>query len=468
MNQLSLSVVSDFSMAFTGGYTFKRFEGAAEAALGTVERPERIVLAPPRAEYGLVPVAEEGRTLKAGSPVFESESYRGLAIAAPVSGTVESVDGGRVTIRPSGPAGGIPGHPRSPRDMDRDELFSVFRSTGCALLLDRPILSAADAGAIRHVIVAAVHNGPLDQAWKPDVAGDVSLFAPGISALHALFPSAEIIIAANARNAGVIRPLLSGENARVQDLSGRYPQEHPALIARDAAGKTLILPDGGREPSLRIISFEDTITLAKTMTRGEPLGERVLPVAGPGVSRPGWYRIPLGATFGHLRKRLFRSEDNGPWRIVRGNLFEGSAVESDDEAVGVDDREIAVIREADSRELWRFMRPGLFWDSYSLTTVAEALPFMPKRLDSGAHGGVRPCVQCNYCDEVCPVGIYPHLIWKYVTAGRTEECFRFRPADCIGCGLCDYVCPSKIAISPSVVKAADAMRKAGRSDEAAD
>ena len=82
------------------------------------------------------------------------------------------------------------------------------------------------------------------------------------------------------------------------------------------------------------------------------------------------------------------------------------------------DSEISVIKEHAKRDMFSFVMPGFSADSYARTTVAEYLPLIPKKLDTNTHGGVRPCVQCNFCDEVCPVGIYPFLIWKHVKALR--------------------------------------------------
>jgi Na+-transporting NADH:ubiquinone oxidoreductase subunit A len=118
--------------------------------------------------------------------------------------------------------------------------------------------------------------------------------------------------------------------------------------------------------------------------------------------------------------------------------------------------------------LFSFLRPGFTADSYSKSTIAEYIPFLPKKLETNIHGGIRPCVQCNYCDEVCPVDIYPFLIWKYGEVNEVEESFRLRPFDCIECGLCNYVCPSKIDILSSVRKAKEEYHRSGRTDDISD
>jgi Na+-transporting NADH:ubiquinone oxidoreductase subunit A len=168
------------------------------------------------------------------------------------------------------------------------------------------------------------------------------------------------------------------------------------------------------------------------------------------VSKPGWYRIRIGAPLAHLSRHLLKADEYGPWRIIRGGILTGTGISSPDEAVRLSDSEITVIREHASRDLYRFLNPGFEYDSYARVTMSTWLPLLRRRLDSSVHGGVRPCVQCNFCDEVCPVGIYPHLIWKQVAAGLVEETFRLKPHRCVACGLCDYVCPSKIDISRAV------------------
>ncbi|MHB9029817.1 MAG: 4Fe-4S dicluster domain-containing protein [Candidatus Latescibacterota bacterium] len=340
--------------------------------------------------------------------------------------------------------------------MDRDETLKLFHRSGFSMLFQDTFHTLVDCDRVKAVIIGAVHNGPLDQGWTPEMFGDPGLFSLGLRTLRTLFPHAEITVAINRRNRKRFDALTIGDLAAVRVLSDRYPQELPQLLVRDIAGERA---DAG---SVLAISFEDALQAGECLGRGRPLTDRILLVAGPGASRPGWYRVPLGTRFAAVRRHLLKAEEHGPWRIIRGNLFSGKAVVSDDEAVSWSDREIAVIREHAVRDLYRFLNPGFDYDSYSRVTVSSFLPLLKRRLDSNVHGGVRPCVQCSFCDEVCPAGLYPHLIWKHVNAGMLEESYRFRPERCIGCGLCDYVCPSKIDICAAVQTAGSSCRE-GRS-----
>ncbi len=299
----------------------------------------------------------------------------------------------------------------------------------------------------------------MDRSWHPGVYGEPTLVSEGIESLAALFPAADITLAANDRNRSRLESFdLRGRSLRI--MSDKYPQEFPELLARDIYG----VEPGTTDSSILVVTYEDMIQTAECLTRGMPLIDRIVAVAGPGVSKPGWFRIRIGTPFSHIDRHLLKAEMYGPWRIVRGGILTGTAVSSpEEETVSAKDIEISLIREHAERDLYRFVNPGFDYDSYPRVTMSTWLPIFKRRLDSNVHGGVRPCVQCNFCDEVCPVGIYPHLIKKQVAANLMDESLRLRPDRCIGCGLCDYVCPSKIDISRAVLAAGDERRKRGGS-----
>jgi Na+-translocating ferredoxin:NAD+ oxidoreductase RnfC subunit len=92
-------------------------------------------------------------------------------------------------------------------------------------------------------------------------------------------------------------------------------------------------------------------------------------------------------------------------------------------------------------------RPGFRKDSISKTFAANLLP-LALGADAGLHGEHRPCLVCGFCDDVCPAGILPHMLHRYVSRNQIDESLvRYRISDCIDCNLCTYVCPSKIPVA---------------------
>ena len=206
---------------------------------------------------------------------------------------------------------------------------------------------------MRHIIVNAVHNSPLDREWKPEMFGETAVFITGLRTLKAFFPKADISLAINKRNLDWFSaPEIAGlAEARV--MSDRYPQEFPEILKRDI----LRIPVDTADDSAFALSFEEAIQAAECLTLGKPFRDRIVLVAGPGVAKPGWHRIPLGVSFGDIRRRLLKGEEHGPWRIIRGTLFRGTAVADDSESTGYSDTEITVIREYAVREFYRFLNP---------------------------------------------------------------------------------------------------------------
>ncbi len=445
-------------MKFQGGYTFKGFSGAAAATLDEVVIPDKLE----------IPVhASDKHEVTAGSAVKAGEKLLTGAngiVVSPANGTVAEMTAEMITIKTDGTAAFSPveGHPREPWRMSHNEAVALYVSTGCSLMSDGRFITDEACAAVNHVIVNAAFNGPLNRTFEPDAICETGLFANGLKTVAALFPKAKLTVAVNKRN----REYAEETNAEILIVPDKYPQEHPEALSRVVADKPLISPVGKVAPDIAVLGFTEVMQIAETMTRGRPLIDRIVIIAGDGVSRPGWYRIRIGTPIVEVVRELVKSE--GIWRTIRGDVFTGMALKEAEGSVMFEDTAFSVIEEHAVRELFNFVMPKFAGDSYSRVTAAEYIPLVPKRLDTNMHGGVRPCVQCNYCDEVCPVGIYPFLIWKYVAADMVEESFRLRPYDCISCGLCNYVCPSKIDIMSSVEQASAAYSEMKRSGDETD
>lgn len=63
------------------------------------------------------------------------------------------------------------------------------------------------------------------------------------------------------------------------------------------------------------------------------------------------------------------------------------------------------------------------------------------------------CIGCGRCEQVCPTGLNPAYIRKFVEAGCYNMLKDYDANFCIGCGTCSYICPSRINVAGAVQKA---------------
>jgi Na(+)-translocating NADH:ubiquinone oxidoreductase A subunit len=403
-------------------------------------------------------IPSPGAKVRAGDDFLTGKSCA-WTLPAPIGGTVEC-DGAGVGIRGDGSPGyaPVPGHTREPWLLEREDLHSLAIRTGAGMLLGGTVPDPLACDGISHIIVNAVHTSPVSRKWSFGIYGDTGLAADGLRILRALFPRAGLALAVPKQAAATL-PGELGELAEVRLLSDRYPQEHPALLARDMLGKRTSRLAPCKDQSILVVPVTDLVQLAEILARGRPFIDRIVCAGGPGISRPGWYRIRLGTPVSHILWHIGKSSPDGSWRAVAGNPLSGRAVASPDEPLSIRDLEFSVIADRNRRELLSFLAPRTDGDSYARITVSSVLPLLPRKLDTGLHGGVRPCIQCNYCDEVCPAGIYPFLIARHMLAGQPEQATRLAPESCIECGLCEYVCPSKLSVMDLVRQAGRALRE---------
>lgn len=158
------------------------------------------------------------------------------------------------------------------------------------------------------------------------------------------------------------------------------------------------------------------------------------------VDSPGHHLLPLGYPLATLAEK----NGNKPLRIINGGVLTGTTI--DDSQLGLDGncQALNILEEMTEREVLAFVQPGFTKRSYSNTFASYFKPLFKERSTTALGGEARPCVFCGFCESVCPVGIIPHLIYRYLDHDRQEDAYRVEFDKCIDCGLCSYVCVSKI------------------------
>lgn len=222
-----------------------------------------------------------------------------------------------------------------------------------------------------------------------------------------------------------------------------YPHDHFALIARKLGLKR------SDEP-VWAVRVEGVLATDRALTLKKPCLVRIVSVGGVGVSEPAHLNVMPGYPIEKIREQ-YAFEPTA--RVINGGILTGEPLEA--EALGVDAecRGLTILPELKERELFGFIRPGWDRSCYANCFLSSLRAKFRERFTTAMRGEGRPCISCNFCEEVCPAGIIPHLIHKYLYRDLVEEVDSARVDLCVECGLCSFVCPSKIDLRQQFIDA---------------
>ena len=465
-----------------GGYYFRKFKGEPASEVEDRVVPGRVAV-PLRQGFGeeVEPVVELGEHVSSGQIIGRDDETISSPVHAGVDGKVtdirEVLVGGekqRAVIIETDPdfqySGEnttlISGHSSDWKALDSEELGKLIYLSGVSALASGGIpthyrSSAIEPSEAESILVMGLEDEPL----SPSLAAILperrySDFLNGIRMLKRVLPKAGAHIAIDEAQRGVISSLSQyledEEEIELHAVKGRYPFSREEIAVPLVLGKDF--PSGYRAVNIGIVvvSVQTILHVFDAVTRGIPLIERTIAMGGEGFVKPRHVRVPIGASIGELTRG--RLVDEGHYRIVRDSLLTGTAVEEDEEPVLRSSRALYAIPESTFTGKFSFMGLGAESDSYAKAFV----PIGKKRLDTNLHGEERACLSCSFCAEVCPVGIQPNILHRYVVNELlSETLLQFKLFDCMDCNLCSYVCPVKIPLAKHMREGKKMMEEEG-------
>ncbi len=229
--------------------------------------------------------------------------------------------------------------------------------------------------------------------------------------------------------------------AKLIEVPLKYPYDNFNILARGLSLKKNAGP-------IWAVRTEGILAIDRALTMSKPCIVKIVSIGGPGVKSP----VHLKAMTGYSVKTILEkyvSEIN--FKVFQDGILKGSPVVT----LGLDTecRGLTILPEHTEREFLGFMRPGRDRRSYSGCFLSSLRKGFDERLTNAVRGELRPCISCNFCEEVCPAGIMPHLIHKHLYQGYIEDAARTRIDLCVECGLCSFVCPSKIELTQQFIEA---------------
>ncbi|MDY0131605.1 MAG: 4Fe-4S dicluster domain-containing protein [Desulforegulaceae bacterium] len=275
---------------------------------------------------------------------------------------------------------------------------------------------------------------PLPETW---LKHRLKAFNHGISVLKKL---ADKVIVYADKNNHSIGECASSINYLVE---GKYPAFDPGVIFYHLKNKP--------ELNAWYIDGQALINIGETLSQGRYFTDKTFIVYPGDSKKPYHVKSRIGAPISSLVKNI--EEISGNQRFISGDIFRGTK-SSKNGYSGFYEPSITIIPEGDEKEFLGFLKPGRNKESYSKTFLSSILP-SGLSTNCNLHGEKRACINCSYCEQVCPLDILPQFTMKALYGDDLDSALAHGLLDCTECSLCSYVCPSKIPLSQVFKEAKD-------------
>jgi Na+-transporting NADH:ubiquinone oxidoreductase subunit A len=435
---ITLQTVRGYDLNITGRPALSIEQLPTPDRLGV--RPELIPHIKPRL------LVETGDAVRIGTALLEDKRNPRIRLLSPGGGRVADIRFGprriirEIIIELEAPESRKEFDPIPAPDvkhMDRESLVQRILDGGLWLLFrELPFRDIPAPEKKPPAVIVSVGAGePFQPSPQVYLRDRMPLLAFGLDVLRQLSPN--VFVYANQQDAESI-PALAEQVTHV--FKGPYPSHDPGVFLYHTRS-------GSHENRSWYITGQDLLLLSELLLDGKYPTERIMTVAGCHAASPRHIKARIGAPL----QQIAEFDGSDKIRHLVGGILTGTA-SAPDSFMGFYETALNLVPEGKDREVLAFVRPGFRKPSYSRTFLSR-WNREPLEINCNRHGGLRPCIACGYCADVCPVDILPQLAYKSILVEEVEESLSHGLLDCVECGLCSYVCPSKIDLAESLARA---------------
>ena len=385
------------------------------------------------------PVVVAGEPVRRGQLIAEPGGFVSTGLHSPVTGVVREVGDFRGADGRFAPAVAIEADAFSRQQVDAggaidweslslEAFIEAIQMAGIvgmggAAFPAHVKLSVPDGVRIRHLLVNGAECEPyLTNDHRLMVERPEALLE-GAEIVRQKLGAEEIVIGVEKNKPDAIdiirRHIQPGQPVRVEALEVKYPQGAEKMMIRSVFGKEVPAGQLPRDVGVNVNNVGTIVAIADYCLRGMPLIERVLTVAGPGVTYPANLIVPLGTPVRDVVS--FCGGLKGETReIIMGGPMMGRPIASLDV-------------------------PVLKGSSGILVFTGEET----------ARRTEYPCIRCGRCLDACPYFLNPSRFARLAKARRFDEMKALNLFDCVECGSCTFACPSSIPIVQLIRTAKD-------------
>ncbi len=451
---------------FTGGYDFGRMEGELTNNINTFPLPSRVFLPVERQlEKKITPISS-GQKVKAGQIIAENEDS---IIYSSVNGYIKGIENisnqdqtlSAVVIETEQAAAAEQKNnyiklKKSSKNWEKlsvGELINLLHNSGITNTEkgDDP-LPLSSSEKINHILINAVDDKPFVCSLPLlNLEIGINNLFTGLDILKKVFQNAIIHFVVNEKSdqLSVIQQKAKNyERLKLYSITPKYPFGNEKILISALLGNNVINfnnPDRTGNDIVNI-NLQTIFHVYEAVIKGKPLLEKTIGLAGPGWEKNIFIKTRLGTPIKDIADKYLKDDS----RIIPDNILQNNAITNFAYPVTKNMNFLTAVKENKQRELFSFLRPGSKRISYS-NTFLSSFNQAKRNCDTNLHGEESPCIFCNYCKQVCPVDIIPHLLDKYIKRNFVDKkLINYGIFKCIECKLCDFVCPSKIPLASNI------------------
>ena len=394
------------------------------------------------------PVVEAGQRVRRGQVIAEPGGFVSTALHSPVTGVVKDVGNHRDVDGRFAPAIAIEADAFATQAIDNaaaidwqslslEEFIKAVQMAGIvgmggAAFPAHVKLSVPDGVRIRHLLINGAECEPYLTTDHRLMLERPEAVLEGAEIMRQKLGAEETVIGVELNKPDAIAMLRqhirADQPVRVVPLKVKYPQGAEKMMIKSVFGKEVPAGQLPRDVGVNVNNVGTIVAVADYFLRGMPLIERVVTVAGPGVTYPANLVVPLGTSVRDVVK-FCGGLKPGSREIIMGGPMMG--------------------------------RPIASLDVPILKGCSGVLVFTEKET---ARRKEYPCISCGRCLEACPYFLNPSRLARLARARLFDEMKAFNVFDCVECGSCTFACPSNIPIVQLIRTAKDDLTHRRESD----
>ena len=284
-------------------------------------------------------------------------------------------------------------------------------------------LSVPDGVTIRHLLINGAECEPYLTTDHRLMLERPEALLEGAEIMRQKLGAEETVIGIEANKPDAIaiiqQHIAPGDPVRVVPLKVKYPQGAEKMMIKSVFDVEVPAGQLPRDVGVNVNNVGTIVAIADYFLRGIPLIERVVTVAGPGVTYPANLIVPLGTPVRDVVK-FCGGLKPGTREMIMGGPMMGRPIASLDVPILKGCSGVLVFTEAETARRKEY-----------------------------------PCISCGRCLEACPYFLNPSRLARLSKARMFDEMRAYNVFDCVECGCCTFACPSNIPIVQLIRTAKD-------------